>query len=165
MVAGIESTRLSDWAVPVLIAVIHFVGWTWVDILLWARIFEAHDLFAYSAEYHLGWWVSLITMVAGSVCALAPSGKRRVGLFLWTSFCLSCTSMEDMCYYMFDGRPLPAILPWLNINPFILCRPVTSRCLVASCSAWAVMWLAGALAGWRLTQPAATAGRSGTCTV
>jgi hypothetical protein len=53
---------------------------------------------------------------------------------------------------MLDLRPIPATLPWLDQNPFIVFRPVTGIGLLLSTGIWLGIWIAALLVGpiaWR----------------
>jgi len=124
----------------ILPAIIHFIGWTVIDIIIWGKIFERHKLFQYSELYHLGWWISNITMFIPFVIYFWHD-KRKLFIFVWTSFVLSFTSIEDIFYYWFDLRAIPEELPWLNINPFIFFKPVTNYGLILNMVIWIIIYI------------------------
>ena len=137
-----------SWIKPILVALIHFIGWTIVDIIIWGKIFAAHDLFQYGYLYHICWWIINITMILSATIYMSAN-KQELILFIWTSFIFSCISIEDVCYYWFDLEPIPNKLPWLNFNPFILFKPVTSSGLVSSICIWLIMWIVISILLWK----------------
>jgi len=49
---------------------------------------------------------------------------------------LAFSGFEDILYFWLDGRALPENLFWLNNNPLIFLKPVTSTRLVISALTW-----------------------------
>ena len=103
---------------PPVAAFIAVLFYTITDILVWQRIFETNQMIEYAHVYHRGWFVSL-------------SGYAILGvLFLWGAWkdCLyflialtvsAFSGLEDVLYYVLDGKAIPHALPWLDNNPMI----------------------------------------------
>lgn len=115
------------------------------DILLWQRIFEAHQLSMFDPQYQTGHVAVLVGMMGMGGVLLIDSGVWA----LWFEGALYTTAfggVEDVLYFWFDGRPIPAVLPWLDRSHLIFIRPlpgdVTSAELLASAAFWLVLWLA-----------------------
>lgn len=126
--------------VPILVALLHFIGWTIIDIIIWKHIIVPNNLYSYGTLYHIGWWVANITMFIPSLILLY-SDKKSLILYILTWFVFSCTSIEDICYYWFELSHLPKELFWLNDNPFILFKPVSATNLLVSSSIWLTLWV------------------------
>jgi hypothetical protein len=94
------------------------VFYSLTDILVWQRIFETNQLVEYADEYHLGWSVSLAGYAAVGVVILADHWKDCI-FYLATLFVGAFSGLEDVLYYLLDGRPVPTALPWLEANPLI----------------------------------------------
>jgi hypothetical protein len=88
------------------------------DILVWQRIFEFHRLVEYADTYHTGWFVSLAGYATLGLVLLWGHWKDCV-YYLVALFIGAFSGLEDVLYYVLDGRPLPASLPWLDNNPMI----------------------------------------------
>jgi hypothetical protein len=110
---------------------------TWVDILIWQRIFEANQLWDLGSDaYHTGWTYALFGFMALGVLFFYPNFRRMVTFPLSLAI-LAFSGMEDILYYWLDGRTIPDTLSWLNTNPLIFLKPVTNTHLIIS----AVFWL------------------------
>ena len=110
---------------------------SWMDILIWQRIFEANKLFELGiGVYHYGWTYALFGFMALGMLIFYPNIRRMI-TFPLSLVLLAFSGLEDILYYWMDGRALPTLLPWLDTNPLIL-KPVTSTNLVLS----ALIWLA-----------------------
>ncbi|HSS94708.1 MAG TPA: hypothetical protein VLR46_12070 [Candidatus Dormibacteraeota bacterium] len=111
------------------------------DILLWQRIFEAHDLFQYDVQYQSGHVSTLVAMIAVGVVLLWDA--RLWALWYAAAFyTLTFSGLEDVLYYWLDGHKIPASCPWLNNNPFILFKPAGGWSLAASALIWIAFWAA-----------------------
>jgi hypothetical protein len=110
------------------------------DVLLWQRIFETHDLYAFDGAYQSGHRAVLLGLIGVGVVLLYEARLWAVwyGLAFYT---LAFSGLEDVLYYWLDGRSIPAVLPWLNENHLILFRPVTRTALLASAVVWIAFWL------------------------
>lgn len=103
---------------PVLAVTLALFFYTFTDILVWQRIFEFHRLVEYADMYHTGWFVSLAGYATIGVVLLW--GQWKDCLYYLVSLAIGAFSgLEDVLYYVLDGRPLPASLPWLGGNPMI----------------------------------------------
>ena len=88
------------------------------DILIWQRVFEANDLTQPAGPYHTGWFVTLAGY--GLLGPLLMWGAwKDVLYFLTWLFVGAFTGLEDVLYYLLDGKPMPEHLPWLDANPMI----------------------------------------------
>ena len=88
------------------------------DILVWQRIFEANQMVGYANSYHVGWLVSLVGYAAIGVIVMSDRWKDCL-YFLTALFIGAFCGLEDLLYYVLDGKPVPASLPWLDGNPLI----------------------------------------------
>lgn len=88
------------------------------DILVWQRIFEANQMVGYANSYHIGWLVSLLGYAAIGVIVMSDHWKDCL-YFLTALFIGAFCGLEDILYYVLDGKPIPASLPWLHSNPLI----------------------------------------------
>jgi hypothetical protein len=104
---------------PVLAAALALLFYTFADILIWQRIFETNQMVQYASIYHTGWFVSLAGYAIMGVVLMWDSWKD-VLYFLISLFVGAFSGLEDVLYYLLDGKPMPADLPWLDGNPMIL---------------------------------------------
>jgi hypothetical protein len=103
--------------------------------MLWQRIFEANRLNNFAYLYHPGWLVMLLGELALGVLLMIPNW--RAALFYVTALVsLGMGGLEDVLYYWFDHRAIPNDLPWLDPNPWIFFKPVTSTGLLLSVAIW-----------------------------
>jgi hypothetical protein len=93
--------------------------YTITDILIWQRVFEANNLVKYADVYHTGWFVTLGGYSALGILLMWGAWKDCV-YFVISLFVSAFSGLEDVLYYLLDGKPLPASLPWLSGNPMIL---------------------------------------------
>ena len=106
-----------------------------MDILIWQRIFETHELIEFGiGVYHWGWFQSLIGFMLLGVMICYPNLRRMISFPLFLSI-LAFSGLEDILYYWLDGKSIPAELPWLNANPLIM-KPVTEKSLLLSAGFW-----------------------------
>lgn len=113
------------------------------DVLLWQRIFEAHDMFQWDAQYQSGHIATLVALIAVGMILLYDTGIYALwwaGAFYTLAFGGFC----DTLYYWIDHRAIPNSLPWLDSNPFVLFKPAGGWGLVWSSAIWLVVWI-GAL--------------------
>jgi hypothetical protein len=104
---------------PVLAAALALLFYTFADILIWQRIFETNQMVQYADIYHTGWFVSLAGYAILGV-VLMWGAWRDVIYFLISLFVGAFSGLEDVLYYILDGKPMPDALPWLEDNPMIL---------------------------------------------
>ena len=103
---------------PILAVTLALMFYTVTDILVWQRIFEYHRLVEYADMYHTGWFVSLAGYATIGVVLLW--GQWKDCLYYEVSLLIGAFSgLEDVLYYVLDGRAMPASLPWLGSNPMI----------------------------------------------
>jgi hypothetical protein len=103
---------------PILAVTLAIFFYTVTDILVWQRIFEFHRLVEYADMYHTGWFVSLAGYATVGLVLLW--GQWKDCLYYLVSLLIGAFSgLEDVLYYVLDGRPVPASLPWLGGNPMI----------------------------------------------
>ncbi len=103
---------------PILAVALALFFYTLTDILVWQRIFEYHRLVEFADMYHTGWFVSLAGYATIGLVLLWGQWKDCV-YYLIALFVGAFSGLEDVLYYVLDGRPLPADLPWLGGNPMI----------------------------------------------
>lgn len=104
---------------PVLAAALALIFYTFADILIWQRIFETNQMVQYASIYHTGWFVSLAGYAILGVVLMWGAWKDVV-YFLISLFVGAFSGLEDVLYYLLDGKPMPDALPWLEGNPMIL---------------------------------------------
>jgi hypothetical protein len=104
---------------PILAAVLALTFYTFADILIWQRIFETNQMVQYASIYHTGWFVSLAGYAIMGVVLMWDAWKD-VLYFLIALFVGAFSGLEDVLYYLLDGKPMPETLPWLAGNPMIL---------------------------------------------
>ncbi len=103
---------------PILAVALALFFYTVTDILVWQRIFEFHRLVEYADMYHTGWFVSLAGYATIGLVLLW--GQWKDCLYYEVSLAIGAFSgLEDVLYYVLDGRQMPASLPWLGSNPMI----------------------------------------------
>jgi hypothetical protein len=103
--------------------------------MLWQRIFEANRLNNFAYLYHPGWLVMLAGELALGVLLMIPNW-RAVLFYVTALISLAMGGSEDVLYYWFDHRAIPNDLPWLDPNPWIFFKPVTSTGLLLSVAIW-----------------------------
>jgi hypothetical protein len=111
------------------------LSYTMVDIMIWQRIFESHNLNKFAYLYHPGWIAMLGGEIVLGALLLIPNW-RAVLFYVVALISMALCGMEDILYYWLDGRAIPYYLPWLDRNPWILFKPVTSSNLLLSVSIW-----------------------------
>ncbi|HSB01612.1 MAG TPA: hypothetical protein VLE49_13260 [Anaerolineales bacterium] len=104
---------------PVLAAALALTFYTFADILIWQRIFETNQMVQYANIYHTGWFVSLAGYAILGIVLMWGEWKDIV-YFLISLFVGAFSGLEDILYYILDGKPMPDVLPWLEGNPMIL---------------------------------------------
>jgi len=109
------------------------------DILLWQRIFEAHGLYQFDEQYQTGHVAVLVGMIALGVVLLFEAGWWAAW-YAMAFFTLAFSGLEDVLYYVLDGRPIPSVCPWLEVNRLILFHPVTNHSLLLSAGVWVAFW-------------------------
>lgn len=120
-----------------LAVLVAFFSYTLVDIMIWQRIFETHRLERLAFLYHSGWYVMLAGELALGALLLFPKWREML-FYVVGLLSLSMCGLEDILYYWLVGRTIPPELPWLNANPWIFVKPVTSTGLIISASTWVV---------------------------
>lgn len=115
---------------------------TWVDILIWQRIFEANELWDLGiGTYHDGWTFALFGFMALGVLFFYPNLRRMLTFPLSLAILAFC-GLEDILYYWLDGRTIPNTLYWLNENPLIFLKPVIRAHLLISALTWLLIVIA-----------------------
>lgn len=132
----------------VLAVIIVILSYTLVDIMIWQRIFETNRMNNFASLYHPGWAVMLACDSALGAILLVPDW-RSVLFYLGSVYALAFSGLEDVLYYWLDGRSIPSWLPWLDANPLILFKPVTSTHLLASVSIWVGIWILVLVLFWQ----------------
>ena len=103
---------------PIITASIALLFYTVTDILIWQRIFEANQMTYYADTYHAGWFVTLAGYALMGLVFMWGAWKDCL-FFLITLFVGAFSGLEDILYYVLDGKPMPEMLPWLSNNPLI----------------------------------------------
>lgn len=103
---------------PVFAAVTAILFYTITDILIWQRIFENNQMIQFADVYHTGWFTSLAGYGILGIILLWGAWKD-CAYFLIALFVGAFSGLEDILYYLLDGKPIPEALPWLTNNPMI----------------------------------------------
>ncbi|HLF73919.1 MAG TPA: hypothetical protein VI524_06215 [Anaerolineales bacterium] len=103
---------------PVIAAALALLSYTLADILIWQRIFESNQMIQYADVYHTGWFVSLAGYAILGIILMWGEWKDCL-YFLTSLFVGAFSGLEDVLYYVLDGKPMPEMLPWLEANPMI----------------------------------------------
>jgi hypothetical protein len=120
---------------PILAAALALIFYTFADILIWQRIFETNQMAQYADIYHTGWFVSLAGYAILGVVFMWGAWKDCL-YYLISLFVGAFCGLEDVLYYLLDGKPMPASLPWLEGNPMIF--HVSRMGVLGSVSLWLV---------------------------
>jgi hypothetical protein len=120
---------------PIITAVIALLFYTVTDILVWQRIFEANQMTHYANTYHTGWFVTLAGYALMGLVFMWGSWKECI-YFLAALFIGAFSGLEDVLYYVLDGKHMPLYLPWLDRNPLIF--DITREGVLISVSFWLV---------------------------
>jgi len=120
---------------PVFAAALALAFYTFADILIWQRIFETNQMVQYANVYHTGWFVSLAGYAILGIVFMWGAWKDCV-YYLASLFVGAFCGLEDVLYYMLDGKPMPASLPWLEANPMIF--HVSRLGVLGSVSLWLI---------------------------
>ena len=123
---------------PLLAAALALIFYTFADILIWQRIFETNQMVQYADIYHTGWFVSLAGYAILGVVFMWGAWKD-CGYYLISLFVGAFSGLEDILYYLLDGKPMPEHLPWLEENPMIL--HVSREGVIGSVSLWLLVLL------------------------
>lgn len=107
----------------VLAATVALIFYTVTDIMIWQRIFEANNMIRYADTYHTGWFATLAGYAVMGTILLWGSWKDCF-FFVTSLFVAAFSGLEDILYYVLDGKLMPEALPWLDQNPMIF---ATSR--------------------------------------
>jgi hypothetical protein len=103
---------------PIITAIIALLFYTVTDILIWQRIFEANQMTHYANTYHTGWFVTLAGYALMGLVFMWGSWRECL-YFLAALFIGAFSGLEDVLYYVLDGKHMPLYLPWLDRNPLI----------------------------------------------
>ena len=139
---------------PIITALIALLFYTVTDILIWQRIFEANQMTEFADTYHTGWFVTLAGYALMGLVFMWGAWKECI-YFLTALFIGAFSGLEDVLYYVLDGKHMPAYLPWLYRNPLIF--ETTRTGVLVSVSFWlfALAVLYFILFVWRKEQPQA----------
>lgn len=118
---------------PVIAAALALIFYTFADILIWQRIFETNQMVQYASIYHTGWFVSLAGYAILGVVLMWGAWKDCL-YYLISLFVGAFSGLEDVLYYILDGKPMPESLPWLEDNPMIF--HVSREGVLGSASLW-----------------------------
>lgn len=110
------------------------------DVLLWQRIFEKNELWNYGSQYQAGWMNMLLGVIAVGMVLLWDNYEGAI-FYALSLYTLAFSGLEDILYYVLDGRAIPSVLPWLEENRLVLFHPVTSVSLIASAVVWVMVWI------------------------
>lgn len=103
---------------PVFAAAMALIFYTFADIFIWQRIFETNQMVEYADIYHTGWFISLAGYAILGIILMWGEWKDCL-YFLTALFVGAFSGLEDVLYYILDGKPMPDSLPWLESNPMI----------------------------------------------
>jgi hypothetical protein len=124
---------------PAIAAALALTFYTFADILIWQRIFETNQMVQYANIYHTGWFVSLAGYAILGVVLMWGAWKDCI-YFLISLFVGAFCGLEDVLYYLLDGKPMPDMLPWLEANPMIF--HVSREGVIGSVSIWLMVLVA-----------------------
>jgi len=102
----------------IIATVVAMLFYTTTDILIWQRIFETNQMIEHADMYHTGWFVSLAGYAMIGLILMWGAWKDCVYYVLSLTVC-AFSGLEDVLYYLMDGKPIPESLPWLDPNPMI----------------------------------------------
>jgi hypothetical protein len=101
---------------PVIAAALALTFYTFADILIWQRIFETNQMVQYADVYHTGWFVSLAGYAILGLVLMWGDWKDCI-YFLISLFVGAFSGLEDVLYYILDGKPCPTCCPgWIRIR-------------------------------------------------
>ena len=120
---------------PIIAAALALAFYTFADILIWQRIFETNQMVQYADIYHTGWFVSLAGYAILGLILMWGDWKDSA-YFLISLFVGAFCGLEDVLYYLLDGKPMPDMLPWLEDNPMIF--HVSRAGVISSVSIWLI---------------------------
>ena len=120
---------------PVFAAALALAFYTFADILIWQRIFETNQMVQYANIYHTGWFVSLAGYAILGIVFMWGAWKDCI-YYLVSLFVGAFCGLEDVLYYILDGKPMPDSLPWLDANPMIF--HVSRAGVLGSVSLWLI---------------------------
>jgi hypothetical protein len=137
---------------PIITASIALLFYTITDILIWQRIFEANEMTYYANTYHTGWFVTLAGYALMGLVFMWGSWKECI-YFLAALFIGAFSGLEDILYYVLDGKSMPLYLPWLDSNPLVF--DTTRIGVIISVAFWlsTLVILYVFLFTWRKEQP------------
>lgn len=120
-----------------------FVTYTLVDIHIWQRIFETHEMWHFDYQYHFGWYIMFYGFLIFGILLLIPDLRAMIcyGVTFWM---ISFNGTEDLFYYWLDGRKLPEYYHWLEHSSILLFHPVTRENLILNC----IVYLVGLVFFW-----------------
>jgi hypothetical protein len=84
----------------------------------------------------MGWFISLAGYAAMGVLLMWDNWKDCV-YFLISLLVAAFSGLEDILYYILDGKPVPEALPWLANNPMIYHSSRTG--LITSVLFWLIL--------------------------
>lgn len=140
---------------PIIATLIVTLFYTTTDILIWQRIFESNQMINYADTYHTGWFVSLAGYAALGIFLLWGEWKDCI-YYISSLLVAAFSGLEDVLYYLLDGKWVPDALPWLDANPMVF---HSSRLgLLISVFFWLIMLviLYHLLYGWKKNQSPST---------
>lgn len=120
---------------PIIAAALALTFYTFADILIWQRIFETNQMVQYADIYHTGWFVSLAGYAILGLVLMWGDWKDCL-YFLISLFVGAFCGLEDILYYLLDGKRMPDSLPWLEDNPMIF--HVSREGVIWSVSLWLI---------------------------
>ena len=124
---------------PIIAAALALTFYTFADILIWQRIFETNQMSQYADIYHTGWFVSLAGYAIMGLVLMWGDWKD-CAYFLISLFVGAFCGLEDVLYYILDGKRMPEMLPWLEGNPMIF--HVSREGVLWSVSLWLIALVA-----------------------
>lgn len=119
-----------------LMVIVAFFFYAVIDILIWQRIFEVHNLIEIGVGvYHLGYFFVLLGFVVVGALALLPHVRHSLAYGI-SLLILAFSGWEDIMFYWLDGKAIQPLLPWLDKNPMIFFDPVTNVGVLISAFTW-----------------------------
>jgi len=101
---------------PVLAAVLALTFYTFTDILIWQRIFEANQMVQYADIYHTGWFVSLAGYAIIGIVLMWDAWKD-IAYFLISLFVGAFSGLEDCFITYWTENPCQMRCPGWKTTP------------------------------------------------
>ena len=95
---------------PIIAAIIAIFFYTFTDILVWQRVFEANKLVAYADAYHTGWFVTLAGYATIGIILMWDMWKECL-YFLWHCSLAHLADWKIYCIMFLTRGPCRHLYP------------------------------------------------------